>query len=79
MRRNSEARSALQDHITLRELATLLRASYFTTYSLAVSGIFGEPIVVGRTYLFPREVAEKAVRERLALASRPRQRGEGVS
>jgi hypothetical protein len=66
MRTNQESPTFLQDHITLRELATLLRSSYFTAYSLAASGVFGELIIVGRTHLFKREVAERAVRDRLA-------------
>jgi hypothetical protein len=66
MRTTQKGRTLLHDHITIREVAGLLRASYFTAYSLAASGVLGEPLIVGRTHFFRRDIAEMAVRDHLA-------------
>jgi hypothetical protein len=56
----------LADCTTLREIAPRI-GSYFTAYSLATAGAFGDPVaVVGRTQLFARHVVEPAVAAYLA-------------
>jgi len=58
----------LDGYITLRELAPRV-GSYFSAYNLAATGALGPAVVVGRTRLYDRARAERALNER---ASRPR-------
>jgi hypothetical protein len=56
----------LSDLTTLRDIAARV-GSYFTAYSLATAGAFGDPIaVVGRTQLYRRSIVEPAVATYLA-------------
>jgi hypothetical protein len=57
--------SPLEDYMTLRDVASQLRASYYAAYALAASGALGEPFVVGRQHFYPRAVAEPVIRRRL--------------
>lgn len=56
----------LSDFITLRDVAKQLGASYYTAYGMGACGQLGDPIMVGRTQLYPRATAERAIRQRLA-------------
>lgn len=59
-------------YLTHAEVAQRLGASYFTAYSLGATGALGEPLVIGRTKLFPRDVAERAIAQRLSDRTRHR-------
>jgi hypothetical protein len=72
MRSQNQA-APLAGYITLREVARQLNESYYTAYSLAASGLLGEPLVVGRAHLYAGATAESAIRCRV---ERRRQRGQ---
>lgn len=55
----------LAGYVSLRELAPRV-GSYFSAYSLAVAGKFGPAIIVGRTQLYSRDLAEAALARRAA-------------
>ena len=61
----TQTSSPLEDFLTLRDVARQLGESYHTAYALAVSGVLGDAIIVGRTQLFSRAAAEQAIRDRL--------------
>ena len=50
--------------VTLSDIAPRV-GSYFTAFSLAASGLFGDPVaVVGRTKLFSGRAVDKALAQR---------------
>jgi hypothetical protein len=56
---------------TLAEIAPKV-GSYFTAYSLAAAGAFGDPVgVVGRSKLFSAGAVERALAERATNRKRP--------
>jgi hypothetical protein len=58
------------EYVTLRDVAPLV-GSYYSAYSLAVAGLFGEPVAVyGRTRLFARAKVEFAITQYLARRAR---------
>jgi hypothetical protein len=57
--------SPFADFVTLRDVARMLGSSYVAAHSLAVAGLLGEPVVMGRNHFYNREIAEAAVRRRL--------------
>ena len=62
----------LRGFTTLRELAGLIGAPpYSTLYSMSVGRKLGEPVSAGRTLLFRRDVAERAIAERAGNPRRP--------
>jgi hypothetical protein len=63
--RNETQTAPLAGYITLREIARQLNESYYTAYSLAASGLLGEPLVVGRSHLYDRATADAAIQKRL--------------
>lgn len=73
--------SPLTDFLTLRDVAQKLGASYFAAYSMAASGLLGEPLIVGRTHFYPRGTAEAAIERRRAERATQHQRKtvEGVA
>lgn len=63
------------DCVTLTQIAPLC-GSYFTAYSLAASGMFGDPVaIVGRSKLFSAERVGTALAERAAKRKSPTHAG----
>ncbi len=54
----------LADLVTISAIAPRV-GSYFTAYSLAAAGVFGDPVaIVGRTKLFSARLVDKALAQR---------------
>ena len=51
---------ALDDLLTLRQIAALLNASYPFAWRLAASGKLGQPTIVGASHLYARAKVEAA-------------------
>lgn len=51
-------------YYTIRDVAQSLQVSHSTAYSLACAGLLGPPAIVGRTHLYPRATAERAIETR---------------
>lgn len=63
----------LTDFLTLRDISRQLGVGYSTAHSLGMSGLFGEPVILGRTHFFPRAAADRGIaRRRTQIAARGR-------
>ena len=65
---------ALADCVTLAQIAPRV-GSYSTAYSLAVSGLFGEPVAkVGRSNLYSAHAVDTALATRALTGTSPESR-----
>jgi hypothetical protein len=67
--RATKVANPFANFVTLRDVMRETGDSYFTAYGLGASGQLGDPIVVGRTQLFPKSIAQGAIARRLAERS----------
>jgi hypothetical protein len=63
---STSADHPLRDYVTIRDVAAALDISYYTAYALAAQGRLGTPVLIGRTQLYPRATAERAIQEKRA-------------
>lgn len=52
------------DFVSLRDVARSLRCSHSAAYSLAVSGLLGDPLQIGRAHFYRRDVADRVIAAR---------------